>query len=208
MDENSNIICLVDDEPEDLQALADTFSGADYLPRTYLYGKPFLEDLDEINAVCVILDARMPDIHGLEIVEEIVKRRPDLPFVMVSGSSDIPIAVRAMKMGASDFIEKPFDPQHLIEVTQQAIEAHNKWRTGEHSYIERQKSLVERLTPRETQVLKLLLEGCQNKIIAYRLGISERTVEVHRSRIMRRLEVRTFAELVRVAVEAGMSPEH
>lgn len=138
----------------------------------------------------------MPGIDGLQVLQKLAEQHNSVPVIMISGEGDISTAVTAMRDGASDFIEKPFTPDELEKVVARAVAT----RTAETA---RSPELAV-LSTREMEVLELLVAGDANKVIAYKLGISQRTVEVHRARIMERLEVRTFAELVRKAIAAGL----
>ena len=144
----------------------------------------------------------MPGLDGLQVLNSMGDLRDTFPVVMLSGQSDIPIAVSAMKLGAVGFLEKPCDPTKLLLAINDAFEvaAKNEAEITQTNYA---KDLLERLTPREKQVLGLLILGKSNKIVAHELGLSERTVEVHRSRMMARLGVASFAQMIRLAVRAG-----
>jgi len=194
------LVCIIDDDPDDLETLQGALSQAGLITRGYAEGRGFLSDLARIGISCAVVDVRLPDMSGLDIVREISRKRADIPFLMASGTSDIPIAVQAMKLGAVDFVQKPVQRDRLVEAVSSAIVDRNRMLDGHSEHDGSRRYLIEQLTPRERDVLGLLLDGYQNKMIAYELGISQRTVEVHRARMMRRLHVKTFAELVRLAV--------
>lgn len=145
---------------------------------------------------CLVLDIRMPGIDGMELLEEIQGRDDRLPIIMISGHGDISKAVRAMKLGAIDFIEKPFDDHLLLERIRQAIEIDAKTR-AKKSHLESIEKLSNRLSPREREVAQLLIEGQSNKEIAASLNRSIKTVEIHRANLMRKMQADSLAELVR-----------
>ncbi len=201
-----NTVFIVDDDPGDLQYLQSVLSKAGFPTRGFETGRSFLREAAS-GASCVLLDVNLPDIEGLAVISESLAKDPTIPFVMISGVADIPIAVKAMKLGAVDFVEKPVDPAKLVDTVARAIDERAQAHAGEHNDIIAKQPLMQKLTPREREVLRLLLEGYQNKMIAYELGISQRTVEVHRARIMTRLNVKSFAELVRVALACKFNME-
>lgn len=198
-------VAVVDDDPNDLRLIDSALSNAGFQTLKYSLGSPLLRELSSARVHGAVIDVRLPDISGLDIIAETSRRKLDIPLVMASGHSDIPVAVEAMKMGAVDFIEKPIQPERLVDVVERAIESRAQRGAMASNLAENAGSLMEQLTPREREVLALLLRGYQNKMIAYEIGISQRTVEVHRARLMKRLNVKTFAELVRTAVEGRFS---
>lgn len=197
---------IIDDSLDDRTRMENALSKEGYQTVAYADGRDFLEQLEQLDAGCVLLDVKMPGIDGISVVEKLSDYRKKFPVIMVSGQSGIATAVKAMKKGACDFIEKPWQPEDIISTLKQVrenieIPAETELRNS------RKQQLLNKITPRETQVLELLIEGHQNKYIAFELGIAERTVEMHRSRLMKRLEVRSFAELIRMAVKAGFGDE-
>ena len=195
-------VYIIDDEPDDLAFLAGSLTNSGYLTTTYTNGTDFIDAVAGLSPGCVLLDVHMPGLDGLQVLNSMGDLRDTFPVVMLSGQSDIPIAVSAMKLGAVGFLEKPCDPTKLLLAINDAFEvaAKNEAETTQTNYA---KDLLERLTPREKQVLGLLILGKSNKIVAHELGLSERTVEVHRSRMMARLGVASFAQMIRLAVRAG-----
>jgi two-component system response regulator FixJ len=196
-------VLIVDDEEEDRQELRAIVEDAGYKTLEFASGEQFFSALPSTPKGCVLLDVRMPDPDGLSIVRKLAGRMSDFPIVMVSGHGTIPTAVRALQEGALDFVEKPVDPQQLLAAIERAFEISE--RTGPAA--PRRFDLAQlssAITRREMEVLRLLVQGRSNKAVAFDLGISEKTVEVHRNRIMKRLQVKSFAELIRVAVEAGI----
>lgn len=194
-------IAVVDDDRNDLALIDRALSNAGFRTLKYSLGTPFLHEVSPARVQGAVIDVRLPDVSGLDIVAEISRRYPDIPCVMASGHSDIPIAVKAMKLGAVDFIEKPLQPERLVDIVRRAVESRAERGAVSTSLAEKAHGMMKLLTPREREVLGLLLQGYQNKMIAYEIGISQRTVEVHRARLMKRLNVKTFAELVRTALE-------
>ena len=162
----------------------------------------FLSDLGP-KIGCLIADIRMPDMSGLELQEEIVRRGIGLPANIITGHGDVPLAVRAMKAGAVDFIEKPFDDERVLSSTRKALEigAQTQSRLAESKEAS---DLLASLTPREKGVLERLVQGRSNKAAAQELGISPRTVEIHRARIMDKLHAKNLSDLVRLALAAGI----
>lgn len=196
---DQNTICVLEDRFEDRKVINRILSRAGYLVKDYENTAAFLAELATVHAECAILDARLPDIDLPAFVSELARIRPDITCIVATNSEDIPMAMEAMKAGAVDFVEKPVDPETILQALRHATAKRATQRLEASNPL--QPSLIERLTPRERDVLDLLLQGYQNKMIAYELGISQRTVEVYRARVMRRLHVSSFAELVRVALE-------
>jgi FixJ family two-component response regulator len=167
----------------------------------------FLDQYDPANRGCLVLDIRMPRMSGLELQSELNARGSDLPVIFITGHGDIPMAVEAMRRGALDFIRKPFREQDLLDRINEALDA---------ELIRRKKAmeaseLVERinsLTDREKAVFEAVADGKMNKVIGFDLGISERTVEVHRANVMKKLNVRTLAELIRIKILSESARSH
>jgi len=154
---------------------------------------------------CIVLDVRMPGLTGMDLQEELTKVGCFLPIIFITGHGDIPMSVQAMKRGAADFLPKPFDDEELLQAIEKAIEKDRKAeaeRAEVHDILNR----MERLTPREYEILRYVVTGMLNKRIALKLDIAEKTVKVHRGRIMEKLCVRSVAELVRLAEKAGVQP--
>lgn len=163
----------------------------------------FLGDHREAARGCIVADLRMPGMDGLELLRRLAARGDALPVVMVTGHGDVPLAVQAMKAGAFDFIEKPFDGERLLAVVRAAVARSGERRVVDEATLEA-RNRVQALTAREREVLELLVAGKPNKLIAYDLGISARTVEIHRARVMEKLGVRSLPEAVRLALAAGL----
>ncbi|RIA47800.1 response regulator transcription factor [Dichotomicrobium thermohalophilum] len=196
---DQDVICVVEQSFEDREIINRSLSRAGYLVKDYEHAAAFLDELATVHADCAIVDVRLPDIEVPSFVSELGRTRPDICCIIAANSGDIPLAMEAMKAGAVDFVEKPVDAELLIQALRAAIAARpRKPKEASHPL---QPSVIQRLTPRQRDVLDLLLQGYQNKMIAFELGISQRTVEVYRAKLMRRLGASSFAELVRVALE-------
>ena len=153
----------------------------------------------------MIIDVRMPEIGGLEVQQELKQRGINLPLIVMTGHGDVPLAVRAMKAGATDFIEKPFNDDVMCTAIERALQLDHKSQ-NERANAAKIHDRAERLTAREREVLELLVAGHPNKVIAHRMTISPRTVEIHRSRVMEKMQARTLSELVRMTLESGILP--
>ena len=189
------IIRLVDDAADLLEALGFMLRSEGWETRSYPTAKTFLESDNVDDPGCVILDYAMPEIDGLQLQEQLVKRNYPHPILFLTAHADVDMAIRAFKRGADDLLRKPIDAQELLAAVANAVE---KDRHVDHEKAEREKLLYETLTGRERQVLELVLLGLMNCQVAERLGLSERTVEVHRANGYRKLGVRTIAELGRL----------
>ena len=195
------MVQVVDDDPHLLKSLRWLLESVGLTVATFASAKHFLADFDPALPGCVLLDVRMPGMSGLELTQLLRSRNITIPVILFTGHGDVPMAVQAMKDGAFDFIEKPYNEQKLLDRINDAIE--HDGRTRRES-AEREEALarVEQLTPREREVLDLIVEGLANKQMAARLGISEKTVEVHRSRARTKLGADSVAELVKIALLA------
>jgi two-component system response regulator FixJ len=194
-------ICVVDDDSAVRDALKILLRMSGYRVEVFESALAFLKDADIPSAACLIADIRMPDMDGLELQQTLVRRGVELPVIIMTGHGDVPLAVKAMKAGAIDFLEKPFEEANLLASIKTALAkraiGHAKSEEGE-----KVRARLTELTPREKEVLDQLVEGHQNKMIAHNLDISPRTVEVYRGRIMEKLQARSIAELVRMVLSA------
>lgn len=196
-------VYVVDDDQMVRESLEWLLQSVKLPVRLYEQGSVFLDEYQPGSPGCVVLDVRMPGINGMDLHRLLRERDPDVPVIIVTGHADVPMAIRAMKNGAFDFIEKPYNDQHMLERVQAAIAHHQDlWREREESVGLRQR--FDDLTPREGQVMQAVLRGHANKRIAADLGISIKTVELHRNHVMSKLGVRTATELVRLAIKAGI----
>jgi FixJ family two-component response regulator len=202
-DQPLGLVYVVDDDEavrDSLQFLLEPV----YQVATFDSAEAFLQRYDPQAIACLILDVRMPGMSGLQLQEELLARGSQLPVAFITGHGDVPMAVTTMKKGATDFIEKPFEPQALKVLVERMLERARE----EAARTERRRinsSLLARLTPREQQVLERIVAGRLNKQIADDLGISIKTVEAHRANIMEKLKAGTVADLMRVALGTGGS---
>lgn len=197
-------IYLVDDDDSVRRSIGFMLKTSGFTVRAYPSGIDFLKDVKALDPGCILLDIRMPDMDGLEVQRELAARGIAMPVIVLTGHGDVATAVEAMKNGASDFIEKPFEKAVLLEAIERASE--RLARAEESSASEREaKVRIAALTARERDVLRELARGHPNKTIAYDLGISPRTVEVHRANVMTKLGVRSLSEALRIAFAARIA---
>ncbi|NIP72958.1 MAG: response regulator transcription factor [Gammaproteobacteria bacterium] len=196
------VIYVVDDDEPIRKSLHLLMKSAGYTSRCCASAHEFLECHDASRPGCLVLDVRMPGMSGLELQEMLRETGIAIPVIIMTGHGDIPMAVRAMKAGALDFIEKPFDNQLLLNRIAQALEEaadeRERWQAAMEAA-----ELLDRLTPRERETMDLLVEGKLNKQIAADLGISVRTVEAHRAKIMEKLDARSLSDLVRLSMHVS-----
>jgi two-component system response regulator FixJ len=188
-------ICVVDDDDDVRGSLEMLIRRSGYRVRTFESARAFLAAGIQAKNTCVLADIRMPEMDGLALQREINRKIPGLPVVIMTGHGDVPMAVQAMKDGAVEFLEKPFEKRALLAALENALARHTTSAKTQTAPAARKP-----LTDREEEVLGLLVEGYHNKVVAHRLGISARTVEVHRGRIMDKLGARSLADLVRFAI--------
>jgi len=189
-------VYIVDDDPAILDSLQALVESEGYRAITFGSAVDFLASDEPAGAAgCLIADVRMPGMGGLELQQELNARGVRLPVIIMTGHGDIPLAVSAMKAGAVDFLEKPFDENALLGSIRRATDK-PEIATEVQQILDRMAAL----TPREKEVLELLVLGRANKVIAYELSISPRTVEIHRARVMDKMSARSLAELVRMAI--------
>lgn len=200
------IVHVVDDEASIRRSTSFILKTSGYDVETYVSGEDFLKDVGRVEPGCILLDVRMPDIDGLEVQRILNERGIAMPVIVFTGHGDISIAVQAMRAGAVDFIEKPFDKPALLAGIEMAFARLTD--TARHIQNAAEANLrLAALTNREREVLIGLVRGHPNKTIAFDLGISPRTVEVHRANLMQKLNVRSFSDALRVAFAAGLSDE-
>ena len=198
------IVYVVDGDEGIREGLSLLLETTGQLVKSYSNGGDFLDDYEDTMQGCLILDIRMSRMTGLDLQKKLNDCGAALPIIFITGHGDIPMAVEAMRQGALDFIRKPFREQYLLDRVNQAlsIDAGRSKQEHDRSIILRKLAL---LSEREQQIFERVAQGEMNKVIAHQLGISERTVEVHRSQVMKKLEVRTLAELVRFKLQEEMS---
>ncbi len=190
---------IVDDDQAVRSSLLLLMRSAGHKAAAFESAQAFLESGAAYDPGCLILDVRMPGMSGLELQEYLMARGLCIPVIILTGHGDVPMAVRALKAGAVDFIEKPFKNQALLERVEHGLRLDRQRRREERRSIEISRRLA-RLTPREKEVMQGLVDGKTNKAIAAELGISTRTVEAHRARTMEKLQVRSLSEIVRLAL--------
>ncbi len=196
-------VFVVDDDADVRDSLRVLLEASGFTVRVFTSAIHFLADSGPKNG-CLIADIRMPDMSGLELQEEIVRRQIQLPVIVMTGHGDVPLAVRAMKAGAVDFLEKPFDDNLMLASVRRGLEAGSR-AAGRAAEVEAAKNLLAALTPREHNVLDKLVKGRSNKIAAYELGISPRTVEIHRAHIMDKMNASSLSDLVRTVLAVGQN---
>jgi RNA polymerase sigma factor (sigma-70 family) len=196
-------VFIVDDDPTiriAMQALMDSVNlRHEILPSADEF---LARHGDQQTPGCLVLDIRMPGLGGLELQDALLERGTEIPIVFITGHGDVPMAVEAMQKGAVDFIQKPFRDQELLDRIHLALRTDEERRAEAHRVDEVQ-SLIDRLTQREHEVFDLVVTGKPNKVIAYELGVSQRTVEIHRARVMEKMQARSLADLVRMHIASN-----
>lgn len=193
-------IHIIDDDPSMLDYLSDLVDTLNYKSKTYNSADDFLSSYTDEGIGCLVLDLRLPGINGLELHEQLPGNDIDLPVIMISGFGDISTAVKAMKSGILDFLEKPFKGQDLLDLIHNAIGQHKAIREKNKTQNKVQER-INSLTKREKQVMELVIMGVLNKDIAKQLEISIKTVEVHRANVMDKMSANSVAELVRMSFD-------
>jgi FixJ family two-component response regulator len=190
-------VFVIDDDPAIRSAMRALLDAVGKRSAAWGSAGEFLAELPSGARGCLVLDIRLPGMGGLELQDELQRRGVTLPVIFITGHADVPLAVEAMRNGAFDFLEKPFDEEHLLERIDGAFAA-DAARQAEHELEEQADQHYRLLTDREREVLDLVVTGKPNKVIAYALGVSQRTVEIHRSRVMRKMQARSLADLVKL----------
>lgn len=200
------VVHVVDDDEAIRRSISFLLKTSGYAVSTFASGPEFLKEAARLERGCILLDVRMPDIDGMEVQQQLREMGIMLPVIIMTGHGDIDMAVRAMKAGAADFIEKPFEKAQLLESLESA-----RQRLESDVLSDRRcddaRARLNVLTPRERDVLKGMVDGLPNKTIAYDLGISPRTVEIHRANLMQKLEVQSLSEALRIAFTARLFDE-
>jgi two-component system response regulator FixJ len=196
------VVHVIDDDVDVRQSLAFLLSTAGLAVRVHESAVAFLKHVAEIKEGCVVTDIRMPGMDGLELQRRLHELKIPLPVIVMTGHGDVPLAVEAMKAGAVDFIEKPFDDEVLLSAIRSAL-ANRAVHSERDARVAAIAERMERLSEREREVLDRLVLGKANKIIAYELGISSRTVEVYRANVMTKMQADSLSELVRMALMKG-----
>ena len=196
------IVHLIDDDEAVRNSLSFVLEMNDLPARTYGSALEFLAVADGVQTGCVVTDVRMPEMSGLELIRKLKERGVALPVIVITGHGDVPLAVEAMRAGVIDFIEKPFDDEVLLRSIRMALDA--KAESDMHAQERhRFEQMLGTLSGREKEVLQGVVAGKMNKVIAYELGISQRTVEVYRANVMSKNQANGLSELVRIALLAG-----
>lgn len=202
MEKNKNKVFVIDDDQNVCSSLSWLFKSVQYDVEAYENAHLFLEKFNHKSSGCVITDVRLPGMSGLELLENLRANNILIPVVVITGHGDIPMAVRAMKAGAVDFILKPFNEQILLETVQKSI------CSVDIASINEIKERINKFSPREHQIINLIIEGKLNKQIAHELCVSISTVEAHRSSIMHKMEAKNSAQLIKMYLQVQFSKEY
>jgi two-component system response regulator FixJ len=197
------IIYVIDDDEAVRQSLEFLLKAAGIPVRGFESAQAFLDVLPTVEHGCIVTDVRMPEITGIDLLKKVKQVRPELPVIVITGHGDISLAVDAMKIGAVDFLEKPFDDDHLLAAVKSALDREADLARRKAEVGEVQEKLAA-LSNRERQVLEGLVAGNANKTIAFDLGISPRTVEIYRANLMTKMAANSLSDLVRMAMVAGI----
>ncbi len=192
-------VFIVDDDEAVRGALRLLMKSVGHETKTFDSGDEFLASCSSGVSGCLILDIRMPGMSGLELQQKLQQQGVNIPIIFITGHGDVPMAVQAMKHGAMEFLQKPFREQDLVDLVNQALEKNEK----SHKLVLQRTEIeprIEKLTARERQIMDMIVQGNANKVIAIDLGVSQRTVETHRTRIMRKMQAKSLAELVQMVV--------
>jgi two-component system response regulator FixJ len=202
MKERSPVVFIVDDDEAVRSSLRLLLKSVGLVPAALGSAREFLDKYDPTQPGCLVLDVRMPEMSGLELQEKLNLQGAVIPVIFITGHGDVPMAVEAMRAGAYDFLQKPFRDQDLIDRIQRALQKDRASRTvlNERSLLHER---LESLTPREREVLTMVTAGKPNKTMAADLGVSQRTVEIHRARVMEKMGASSLAQLVRMVMDLG-----
>jgi FixJ family two-component response regulator len=199
------LVCVVDDDQSVRRALGRLFKSAAYAAETFASAEDYLSREIFQGAICLVLDVRMPGLNGLGLQKAIETRGACEQIVFITGHGDVPTATQAMKNGAVDFLTKPFDDTELTEAVKRAL-ARGEEQLRQRGERQEARARVDKLTPREFEVLRFVVMGLLNKQIAAELHTAEKTIKVHRGRVMQKLGVTSVPDLVRISQRAGVSP--
>lgn len=201
-----NVVHVIDDDDAVRDSISFLLSTAGIAAKRHDSALAFLRMEPQATSGCIVTDIRMPELSGIDLIQELRQRGSKMPVIVITGHGDVPLAVEAMKLGAADFIEKPFDDEVLLAAIRRALDRALDEGQREVAAAEIRKKIGS-LTEREQQVLDGLIAGRANKIIAYDLGISPRTVEIYRANVMTKMQAGSLSELVRMALIAGSVKE-
>jgi len=203
MKEENPLVYVVDDDPSIRKALERLLRSAGYDAMTFASALEFM-DFDHPDVPgCLVLDIKMPELSGLELQDRLTEKDISLPIIFITGHGTVPDSVRAMKAGAMDFLQKPFKDSELLNMVSQGIQRHRRLRQKKRQ-MNILRARLNTLTPREREVFKLVVSGMLNKQVAYDLGITEKTIKVHRAQVMRKMDAQSLADLVRLAEKLGV----
>jgi FixJ family two-component response regulator len=202
----NSTVFIADDEPSVRKGLERLIKSAGLKVETFSSAEEFLQRKPHKGAsACLVLDVRMPGLSGIELQKELVRKGISLPVIFITGHGSIPMSVKAMKNGAVDFLPKPFDDKELLSAIGQAIDKSAQLRKNEAEKIKIQRR-VDTLTPREYECLRWVITGMLNKQIASKLSVTEKTIKVHRGRLMHKMQAISVAELIRLTQKVGIRP--
>ena len=199
MNDKPSTVFIVDDDQEVRQALALLMESVGLQVATFASGNDFLQQFDPGQPGCLVLDVRMPGMSGLELQARLAAEIIHPPVIIITGHGDVPMAVRAVQAGALDFIEKPFNDQALLDSVHRALDLDARQR-GRASKLAEIRARLETLTPREQEVMKMVVAGKRNKVIAFELSVSQSTVEAHRARVMEKMQAASLSDLMRMVL--------
>jgi FixJ family two-component response regulator len=193
-------VYIVDDDEGMLSALSLLLGTVNYRTKTYASPKEFLQHFTVDTPGCLVLDIRMPGMSGLELLQQLNLKGSLLPVIFITGHGDVAMAVQAMKAGAFEFVQKPFRDQDLLDRINHALaeDRNNRSAIAERADVQQR---LQSLTPREREVMAMVVEGAANKVIAIDLGLSERTIEIHRAKVMEKMGARSLAQLVKIQMK-------
>jgi len=203
MTEETPLVYVVDDDPSIRKALERLLQSAGYDAMTFASAMEFMDSDHPDVPGCLLLDIKMPKLSGLELQDRLTEKGISIPIIFITGHGTVPDSVRAMKAGAMDFLQKPFKDSELLDMVSQGIQRHRRLRQKQRQ-MNTLRARMETLTPREREVFKLVVRGMLNKQVAYDLGITEKTIKVHRAQVMQKMGAQSLADLVRFAEKLGI----
>ncbi|HXF86951.1 MAG TPA: response regulator FixJ [Xanthobacteraceae bacterium] len=201
--QSDRVVHVIDDDEAMRKSLAFMLRAAKLEVQTYATATDFLEHLPQAKSGCIVTDVRMPGISGIDLLKRLRELKVAMPVIVITGHGDVPLAVQAMKEGAIDFLEKPFEEEAMLAAIRAAFAAHAVDADRQRAVADIREKLAS-LSTREREVLEGLVSGQANKVIAYNLGISPRTVEIYRANVMTKMQASSLSELVRMALIGGV----
>ena len=201
----TELVCVVDDDESVRRGLRRLFKSAEYAAEPFASAEDYLAREIFEGPICLVLDVRMPGLNGLELQKELESRGACEQIVFITGHNDVPTCTQAMKNGAVDFLMKPFDSEELIEAVRRAL-GRGKEQLRKREERREARALIDKLTPREFEVLRFVIMGLLNKQVAAEMDTAEKTIKVHRGRVMQKLRATSVPDLVRISQRAGISP--